>query len=285
MDMPSSMFCVRWLLLNRQESSEDSQPLETQNLISRFRANLVVAGVEPFEEDTWSQLIIGNTQFLVSWRIWLRRNESIGCGASGKYGESHKRLIEYNQGFHSALVCILNAKVGGRCERCQVICVDQDTGTKTKAPLLALSACRSGKVGPNRTYLLLHPRAQCGVHHASIDNAFGLLNVCVCLCDLFISSSWPLECTLAASFRWTPPLPGLSLSALLYCTQLQIPPCDCIVWIFICICISTVKTFKTFSRWQSPRKEGFLCMYILLIQATCFVSQKLNHWQCTNKSL
>ena len=65
MDMPSSTFCVR-CLPNRQESSEDGQPLERQDLISRFRANLVAAGVEPFEEGSWSQLIIGNAQFLVS---------------------------------------------------------------------------------------------------------------------------------------------------------------------------------------------------------------------------
>uniref|UniRef100_A0A8C5C937 Molybdenum cofactor sulfurase n=1 Tax=Gadus morhua TaxID=8049 RepID=A0A8C5C937_GADMO len=110
---------AQYLLINQaSESSEDGQPLERQDLISRFRANLVIAGVEPFEEDSWSQLIIGNAQFLV----------------------------------------------GGRCGRCQMICVDQDTGAKSKAPLLALSACRSGKVGPNRPYLIIQPRAQCGVH-------------------------------------------------------------------------------------------------------------------------
>ncbi|CAL8256886.1 unnamed protein product [Lota lota] len=96
----ASVDLIQEQIRSRQEFSEDRQPLDTQNLISRFRANLVVAGVEPFEEDTWSQLIIGDAQFLV----------------------------------------------GDRCERCQMICVDQDTGTKTKAPLLALSSCRSGKL-------------------------------------------------------------------------------------------------------------------------------------------
>ncbi|CAL8284479.1 unnamed protein product [Arctogadus glacialis] len=96
----ASVDLIQEQIRSRQESSEDGQPLERQDLISRFRANLVVAGVEPFEEDSWSQLIIGNAQFLV----------------------------------------------GGRCERCQMICVDQDTGSKSKAPLLALSACRSGKL-------------------------------------------------------------------------------------------------------------------------------------------
>ncbi|KAM3862992.1 molybdenum cofactor sulfurase [Diretmus argenteus] len=85
---------------DRQEYCEDRQLLDTRNLISRFRANLVIAGVEPFEEDNWSHLIIGSTQFLVA----------------------------------------------GRCERCQMIGVDQDTGVKTKEQLLSLSACRTGKV-------------------------------------------------------------------------------------------------------------------------------------------
>lgn len=50
----------------RQDDSEGDQLLDTQSVISRFRANLVIAGVEPFEEDNWSHLIIGSTQFMVS---------------------------------------------------------------------------------------------------------------------------------------------------------------------------------------------------------------------------
>lgn len=50
----------------RQDDSVGDQLLDTQNVISRFRANLVIAGEEPFEEDNWSHLIIGNTQFVVS---------------------------------------------------------------------------------------------------------------------------------------------------------------------------------------------------------------------------
>lgn len=50
----------------RQDASEGEELLDTQNVISRFRANLVIAGVEPFEEDNWSHLIIGNIHFMVS---------------------------------------------------------------------------------------------------------------------------------------------------------------------------------------------------------------------------
>ncbi|XP_076025441.1 molybdenum cofactor sulfurase [Genypterus blacodes] len=96
----ASVDLIQKLMSCRQEYPEDDQLLDTQNVISRFRANLVVAGGEPFEEDNWSHLIIGSTRFVVS----------------------------------------------GQCGRCQMVGVDQDTGTKTKEPLLSLSACRSGKV-------------------------------------------------------------------------------------------------------------------------------------------
>uniref|UniRef100_A0A665TYM0 Molybdenum cofactor sulfurase n=1 Tax=Echeneis naucrates TaxID=173247 RepID=A0A665TYM0_ECHNA len=95
---------AQYLMISRasveQDYSEGDQLLDTQNVISRFRANLVITGVEPFEEDNWSHLIIGNTQFVVA----------------------------------------------GQCGRCQMVGVDQETGTKTKEPLLSLSASRGGKV-------------------------------------------------------------------------------------------------------------------------------------------
>uniref|UniRef100_UPI003AACC1DD molybdenum cofactor sulfurase n=1 Tax=Centroberyx gerrardi TaxID=166262 RepID=UPI003AACC1DD len=96
----ASVELIQKHMSGRRGYSEDHPLLDTQNLISRFRANLVIAGVEPFEEDNWSHLIIGNTRFLVA----------------------------------------------GRCARCQMIGVEQDTGTKTKEPLLSLSACHAGKV-------------------------------------------------------------------------------------------------------------------------------------------
>ncbi|XP_070833976.1 molybdenum cofactor sulfurase [Chaetodon trifascialis] len=91
---------IQKLMSSRQDDSEGDELLDTQNVISRFRANLVIAGVEPFEEDNWSHLIIGNTQFMVT----------------------------------------------GQCGRCQMVGVNQETGTKTKEPLMSLSAYRAGKV-------------------------------------------------------------------------------------------------------------------------------------------
>uniref|UniRef100_A0A8D3AQV7 Molybdenum cofactor sulfurase n=1 Tax=Scophthalmus maximus TaxID=52904 RepID=A0A8D3AQV7_SCOMX len=95
----ASVELIQKQMSTRQEYSEGDQLFDTQNVISRFRANLVIAGVEPFEEDNWSHLIIGNTRFVVA----------------------------------------------GQCGRCQMVGVDQETGTKTKEPLMSLSAYRMGK--------------------------------------------------------------------------------------------------------------------------------------------
>lgn len=37
-----------------------------EQLIQRFRANLVISGQEAFAEDDWSHLTVGDTQFQVS---------------------------------------------------------------------------------------------------------------------------------------------------------------------------------------------------------------------------
>ncbi|XP_077469060.1 molybdenum cofactor sulfurase isoform X1 [Stigmatopora argus] len=100
---------AQYLMINRasvelihkvMSSRQDHPQTDTQNIISRFRANFVISGVEPFEEDVWSHVIIGNIRFIVR----------------------------------------------GQCVRCQMIGVDQNTATKTKEPLMSLSAYRNGKV-------------------------------------------------------------------------------------------------------------------------------------------
>nr|XP_061817723.1 molybdenum cofactor sulfurase-like isoform X1 [Nerophis lumbriciformis] len=100
---------AQYLMINRasvelihkvMSSREDESELDTQNIISRFRANFVIAGAEAFEEENWSGLIIGNIQFTV----------------------------------------------GGQCVRCQMVGIDQNTGSKTKEPLISLSSQRTGKV-------------------------------------------------------------------------------------------------------------------------------------------
>ncbi|XP_068597270.1 molybdenum cofactor sulfurase isoform X2 [Brachionichthys hirsutus] len=96
----ASVKLIQKLISSRQDASEGDDLLDTQNFVRRFRANLVVAGVEPFEEDNWSHLIIGNARFAVT----------------------------------------------GQCGRCQMIGIDQDTGLRSKEPLVSLSLYRREKV-------------------------------------------------------------------------------------------------------------------------------------------
>ncbi|KAK1172322.1 molybdenum cofactor sulfurase-like [Acipenser oxyrinchus oxyrinchus] len=105
----------RTSILHLQEEIQkrnDASTLQfnTEHLIGRFRANLVVCGTQPFEEDGWTELKIGHTSF----------------------------------------------QVVGQCGRCQMIGIDQDTGTRSKEPLQTLSACRRGKVTFG-AYLLHQP--------------------------------------------------------------------------------------------------------------------------------
>ncbi|WAR05941.1 MOCOS-like protein [Mya arenaria] len=52
---------------SKLKSSSD----ETENLLDRFRGNLVVSGSTPFEEDTWKTVQIGSLQFVVPFGIHL----------------------------------------------------------------------------------------------------------------------------------------------------------------------------------------------------------------------
>uniref|UniRef100_A0A3Q2XHM9 Molybdenum cofactor sulfurase n=1 Tax=Hippocampus comes TaxID=109280 RepID=A0A3Q2XHM9_HIPCM len=110
---------AQYLMINRasveliqkvMSSRQDYPELDTENIISRFRSNFVISGVEPFEEDNWSHLVIGNIRFMVR----------------------------------------------GQCVRCQMVGVDQNTGTKTKEPLMSLSAYHNGKVSQGQA-TSIHP--------------------------------------------------------------------------------------------------------------------------------
>ncbi|KAM9364512.1 molybdenum cofactor sulfurase isoform 2-T3 [Pholidichthys leucotaenia] len=114
-----SVALIQKLISSRQDGCEGDQLLDTQSVISRFRANLVITGVEAFEEDNWSHLDIGSTRFVVT----------------------------------------------GQCGRCHLVGIDQDTGTKTKEPLMSLSAYRTGKLtfGVYLNHLVAEGSATAGV--------------------------------------------------------------------------------------------------------------------------
>ncbi|KAG5266453.1 hypothetical protein AALO_G00232270 [Alosa alosa] len=96
----------------RLDHPSTPQAISMQQLIARFRANLVVSATNPFEEDNWSSLMIGNTTF----------------------------------------------QVAGRCGRCQMIGIDQETSARSQEPLKSLSDFRQGKVTFG-IYLLHQSRA------------------------------------------------------------------------------------------------------------------------------
>ncbi|XP_064790584.1 molybdenum cofactor sulfurase-like isoform X2 [Oncorhynchus masou masou] len=85
-------------ITNRQESSDGHQPLDTQTLISRFRANLVISGKEPFEEDDWSHLIIGNTHFQVAGRCGRCQMIGVDQSTGAKTKEPLLSLSAYRKG-------------------------------------------------------------------------------------------------------------------------------------------------------------------------------------------
>lgn len=75
---------------------------DLRNIVSRFRANLVIRGGVAFEEDAWSGLRVGDGVRLA---------------------------------------------VSGKCSRCYMVGIDQDSAVRTKEPLLSLSELRrNGKV-------------------------------------------------------------------------------------------------------------------------------------------
>lgn len=49
----------------RHDSENKGTWLDTEQLIQRFRANLVISGQEAYAEDDWSHLTVGDTQFQV----------------------------------------------------------------------------------------------------------------------------------------------------------------------------------------------------------------------------
>jgi molybdenum cofactor sulfurtransferase len=87
--------------------------LDYQVVLERFRANFIIETMNgvPFEEDEFERIHIGSIAFKV---------RNLFCIKTRKF------------------------KVTGKCTRCQMICVDQETGQKDPNVLLALRDIRAG---------------------------------------------------------------------------------------------------------------------------------------------
>ncbi|XP_040120808.1 molybdenum cofactor sulfurase [Oryx dammah] len=103
---------AQYLLINRSSILELQQQLSTSrengkeelfpmnNLISRFRANIITNGTRAFEEEKWDEISVGSLRF----------------------------------------------QVLGPCHRCQMICIDQQTGQRNQDVFQKLSERRERKV-------------------------------------------------------------------------------------------------------------------------------------------
>ncbi|NWU97734.1 MOCOS sulfurase, partial [Upupa epops] len=98
------------LQLKEYISARLEEPLEIEELIRRFRANIVISAPESFEEEEWAEISIGALRF----------------------------------------------QVVGPCSRCQIICINQQSGERNKEVLQSLSAAR-GKKTNFGIYLMNQP--------------------------------------------------------------------------------------------------------------------------------
>ncbi|XP_038030315.1 molybdenum cofactor sulfurase isoform X4 [Anas platyrhynchos] len=98
------------LQLKEHISARLEEPLEMEELIRRFRANIVISAPESFEEEEWAEISIGALRF----------------------------------------------QVVGPCSRCQIICIDQQSGERNKEVLQSLSAARGRKTNFG-VYLMNQP--------------------------------------------------------------------------------------------------------------------------------
>ncbi|XP_015127599.1 molybdenum cofactor sulfurase 3 isoform X2 [Diachasma alloeum] len=87
---------VQWLVERIPEGSD----CDKEGVLERFRGNMVIVGGQAFEEETWTQVRIGEEVF----------------------------------------------EVMGPCTRCQMVCIDQQTGLKTIEPLRLLAEEFHGKM-------------------------------------------------------------------------------------------------------------------------------------------
>ncbi|XP_015212667.2 molybdenum cofactor sulfurase isoform X1 [Lepisosteus oculatus] len=83
-------------ITSRSDSSTCLQ-FNTEQLIERFRANLVVSGKEPFEEDNWTKVTVGQTPFQVVGQC----NRCQMIGIDQKTGDRSRELLLSLPGCHS----------------------------------------------------------------------------------------------------------------------------------------------------------------------------------------
>nr|XP_055026069.1 molybdenum cofactor sulfurase isoform X1 [Misgurnus anguillicaudatus] len=109
---------------NRQENESKDMRLDMEQLVQRFRANIVVSGQEPFVEEGWSHLTIGTTKFKVIGK----------CGRCQMIGVDQKSAARTQEPLRSLSECRSGKVTFG------VYLTQQSIRSSTAVPILSVGA-------------------------------------------------------------------------------------------------------------------------------------------------
>ncbi|XP_016368058.1 molybdenum cofactor sulfurase-like [Sinocyclocheilus rhinocerous] len=112
-------------IANRYDSVNEGTWHDMEQLIQRFRANLVISGQEAFSEDGWSHLTIGDTQFQVIGR----------CGRCQMIGVDQKSATRTQEPLRSLSECRSGQVTFG------VYLAHQTARNTTAVLILSVGAC------------------------------------------------------------------------------------------------------------------------------------------------
>uniref|UniRef100_A0A672R2J9 Molybdenum cofactor sulfurase n=1 Tax=Sinocyclocheilus grahami TaxID=75366 RepID=A0A672R2J9_SINGR len=120
----ASMSFLQEHIANRHNSENEGTWHDMEQLIQRFRANLVISGQEAFAEDDWSHLTVGDTQFQVIGR----------CGRCQMIGVDQKSAARTQEPLRSLSECRSGKVTFG------VYLAHQSARNTTAVPVLSVGA-------------------------------------------------------------------------------------------------------------------------------------------------
>ncbi|ANB10959.1 hypothetical protein AWJ20_3753 [Sugiyamaella lignohabitans] len=130
--------------LNSSSSDDDQrsrhQPVDRQI----FRANITISGPTPYSEDEWTAIQTDTVNFKVCIKSGIPTPDSSEArGATGSGAEPQPPEATTTRP-------ILTGQLLGKCQRCNMVCVDASTGQRNQAPFKALHRTRKENVSYSR---------------------------------------------------------------------------------------------------------------------------------------